>query len=511
LRQVPKHRQVPGTPGIVIAALRGGAGKTIFSVGLIAALRNLGKSVAPFKKGPDYIDAGWLALAAGRPCYNLDTFLIDQEQIIHSFREHSRNADLSLIEGNRGLYDCIHTDGKTSTAELAKLLGLPVILCIDGTKTTRTMAAVVSGCCQFDTELKIKGVLLNRIAGSRHETILRDSIETHCGVPVLGAVPKLREQAFPERHMGLVPTPEHDWAAESIAAIAAVAARYIDLSAIVDVAKGAHAAGGDEGADGLQGRSLSIASRQSVPVEPVLKPGRMALSNDEAPPQASDQRPRIGIIRDSAFQFYYPENLEALAVAGADIIYTSPLSEKTPPALDALYIGGGFPETHAAELVRNAAYRQALKALADAGMPIYAECGGLMYLGKELVFDGQVHEMCGVLPIAFGFSLRPQGHGYTIVSVLRENPYFAVGSEIKGHEFHYSSVLQWSGDDSDLAFQMQRGSGIANGLDGICYRNVLATYTHIHALGTPGWAKALVQAARVFRQTRAPVELSLPS
>jgi cobyrinic acid a,c-diamide synthase len=504
LKQVPKHEPFPAPAGIVIAALRGGAGKTIFSVGLIAALRNLGKSVAPFKKGPDYIDAGWLALAAGRPCYNLDTFLIDSDQILRSFRAHSRHVDLVLIEGNRGLYDCINTDGKTSTAELAKLLGLPVILCIDGTKTTRTMAAVVSGCAQFDSKVMIKGVLLNRIAGSRHETILRTSIETHCHIPVLGAVPKLREQAFPERHMGLVPTPEHDWATESIAAIGAVAARYIDLAAIVEVAKSAQAAGDDEGLGVPKSRTLSIRERQPAPLEEVFSSERSTLSQAAAGvPERSDRRPRIGIIRDSAFQFYYPENLEALASGGADIVYTSPLSEDAPPAFEALYIGGGFPETHAAELARNEAYRKAIKALADAGMPVYAECGGLMYLGQELVLEGRAHAMCGVLPIVFGFSKRPQGHGYTIISVRRENPFHAVGSVIKGHEFHYSSVLKWSGEDRDLAFEMRRGSGIVNGLDGICYRNVLATYTHIHALGTPTWAKALVQAARTFRQTRA--------
>jgi cobyrinic acid a,c-diamide synthase len=486
---------------MVIAAVRGGAGKTIFSVGLIAALRNLGKSVAPFKKGPDYIDAGWLALAAGRPCYNLDTYLIDQSQIIRSFCKHSRNADLSLIEGNRGLYDCIHTDGKTSTAELAKLLGLPVILCIDGTKTTRTMAAVVAGCVHFDPEVMIKGVLLNRIANSRHERILRDSIETHCGVPVLGAVPKLREQAFPERHMGLVPTPEHDWAAESIAAIADVAARYIDLAGILELAQGAQNPWGDEDANLIQERSLSLNHLSTLSHNPDSAPEPLAPQIADARSKTTNQRPRVGIIRDSAFQFYYPENLEALVAAGADLIYTSPLKEDDPPALDALYIGGGFPETHAEELVRNAAYRNAIKALAGAGMPIYAECGGLMYLGKELVLGGVAHAMCGVLPIVFGFSKRPQGHGYTRVSVQLENPYYAMGSVLKGHEFHYSSVLSYSGDDCDLVFRMERGSGIVNGLDGICFRNVLATYTHIHALGTPAWAEALVKAARAFRKT----------
>ncbi|MGD8846753.1 MAG: AAA family ATPase, partial [Desulfobacteraceae bacterium] len=193
-------------PGIVIAAIRGGSGKTIFAVGIIAALRQKGIGVAPFKKGPDYIDAGWLALAAGRPCYNLDTFLIDSHTIQQSYQTRTVGTEIAVIEGNRGLYDCIDTRGETSTAELAKLLDIPLVLCVDGTKSTRTMAAVVAGCTNFDPGLKLKGVVLNRVAGPRHERILRDSIEYHCGIPVLGALPKQRQQRFPERHMGLVPT-----------------------------------------------------------------------------------------------------------------------------------------------------------------------------------------------------------------------------------------------------------------------------------------------------------------
>ena len=216
--------------------MRGGSGKTILSVGIIAALRNRGIIVAPFKKGPDYIDAGWLALAAGRPCYNLDTFLIDTPIILNSYERHTYGTDTAVIEGNRGLYDCINTDGLTSTAELAKLLDLPVILCLDATKTTRTMAAVVAGCAQFDPGVKIKGVVLNHVAGVRHENILRTSIEQHCGIPVVGAVPKLRKQSFPERHMGLVPTYEHQWARTPSATIAELAETYIDLTAVCHIA-----------------------------------------------------------------------------------------------------------------------------------------------------------------------------------------------------------------------------------------------------------------------------------
>jgi len=465
-------------PRIVISAIRGGSGKTIISTGIIAAFKAAGKQVSPFKKGPDYIDAGWLALAAGRPCYNLDTFLTPVDKVVTSFCTHSFHADLSVIEGNRGLYDGIDLEGTTSTAELAKLLRSPVILCIDCTKSTRTMAAVVLGCIHFDINIEIKGVILNRVAGARHESILTRSIEHHTGVSVLGSIPKLNRQNFPERHMGLIPTPEHKWAADSIAAAGEMAAKYIDLERIAQTAFDASdlpAAGSEEETSGKK-----VA-------------GKVA---------DFKMKPRIGIMRDSAFQFYYQENIDALISEGADLIYTSPLSDKTMPDIDALYIGGGFPETHAKGLSENTSYKEELKALAEKGLPVYAECGGLMYLGKELFLDGVTYDMTGLLPIAFGFSKKPQAHGYTIVEVEENNPYYKTGTEIRGHEFHYSSVLKWEGEEKDLAFRLKRGSGLINNRDGVVLKNVLATYTHIHALGTPFWAEAMVRNALSYRETK---------
>jgi cobyrinic acid a,c-diamide synthase len=224
-------------PRVIIAALRGGSGKTILSIAIIAALSNRGQTIAPFKKGPDYIDAGWLALAAGHPCYNLDSYLLSPADNLSSFLRHSIDYDISVIEGNRGLYDGIDLEGSTSTAELAKLLQCPVLLCVDATKMTRTMAAVVSGCTQFDPEIMLKGIILNRVANARHEKKLRESVEHYCGVPVLGAVPKLADQLFPERHLGLVPTAEHNWARDSIAAITKIGEKYLDLAAIAEIAQ----------------------------------------------------------------------------------------------------------------------------------------------------------------------------------------------------------------------------------------------------------------------------------
>jgi len=466
-------------PRILISALRGGSGKTILSIGITAAWKSFGRQITPFKKGPDYIDAGWLALAAGRPCYNLDTFLTKKEHILQSFLLHSRKGDIAVIEGNRGLYDGIDIQGSTSTAELAKLLNVPVVLCIDCTKSTRTMAAAVLGCMKFDPDANIKGVILNRVAGPRHEKVLRKNIEHYCDIPVLGAVPKLDWQNFPERHMGLLPTPEHGWAKDSIQAASQIANRYLDLEALAAVADDAGAL------------PISAELRESIPPET----GSL-LDSDQ------NLRPRIGIIKDSAFQFYYPENIEALEAAGAKTIFISPLAIDTIPPIDALYIGGGFPETHARQLAENVIFRQQLKALAQEGLPIYAECGGLMYLGEELVLGEKSFSMAGVLPVVFGFSKKPQGHGYTIVTVEQPNPYYKIGTQLKGHEFHYSHVLDWRGDDKDLVFAMKRGAGFVNRRDGVCYKNVLATYTHIHALGTPSWAISMVRKATSYKNQK---------
>jgi cobyrinic acid a,c-diamide synthase len=501
-------------PRIIIAALRGGSGKTLLSIGIIAALSESGKSIAPFKKGPDYIDAGWLALAAGRPCYNLDSFLLNEEQNLQSFLSHSIDCDISIIEGNRGLYDGIDLQGSTSTAELAKLIKCPVILCVDSTKITRTMAAVVAGCIQFDPQVSIKGVILNRVANARHEKKLRDSIEHYCCIPVLGTIPKLSEQHFPERHLGLVPTPEHGWATDSITAVTRIAQQHLDLNAIVEIAQQAPGLNAECGMRNAEDRGqkseLGMRNAECGNQEPASSAQTPAPRNQRpatslpsvarrAKGGAQQPKPRIGILKDSAFQFYYPENIDALAAGGAEVIFISPLKDSGLPELDALYIGGGFPETHAEQLSNNKNFSLQLKALAKDGLPIYAECGGLMYLGENLVLEGKSYPMAGILPLTFDFYPRPQGHGYTIFKVERENPYYEVGSEIRGHEFHYSRVSNWTGKKNDLVFHMKRGVGIEKDRDGIVYKNVLATYTHVHAVGTPQWAPALIRNATLFK------------
>ena len=463
-----------GIPGLVVAGLRGGSGKTVISLGITAAWKQK-YQVAPFKKGPDYIDAGWLACAAGRPCYNLDTYLCDDAEVKASFVQNSHTSDISLVEGNRGLFDGIDTDGKTSTAELAKLLGLPVLLVIDCTKSTRTVAALLMGCMVFDPAVHIMGVVLNRVAGKRHEKKLRDNIEKFCDVPVYGSIPKLGHQDFPERHMGLLTSEEHGCSSDSIETVSKVARDHIDLEKLYEDC-----------------RSVSH-DRKIVPSNEQAKPQRKPVH------AGSSKKAVIGIIKDSAFQFYYPDNIEALVAAGAEVLYISPLKHRSIPDVDAIYMGGGFPETHAPELAANMDFKSALKSLADKGLPIYAECGGFIFLGNSICVDGRTYSMAGVLPVSFGFEKRPVGHGYTRVKVTGENPFYPVGSVIKGHEFRYSSILDIECSPEEMVFSMERGKGIKDKKDGFCKNNVFATYTHIHALGTPSWADALVRNALLFK------------
>ncbi|MGD8876191.1 MAG: hydrogenobyrinic acid a,c-diamide synthase (glutamine-hydrolyzing) [Syntrophobacterales bacterium] len=451
-------------PRVVIAGLRGGSGKTTLALGLIAAWQQRGGEVVPFKKGPDYIDAGWLTMAAGQPCYNLDPYMMSGEQILDSFWQHTEGARGAVIEGNRGLYDGLDAEGSCSTAELAKLLQAPVLLVVDATMVTRTAAAAVLGCQHLDPDVPIRGVILNRVAGPRHEKMLRTTIERYCRVPVVGAIPKLKEDDFPERHMGLVTAEEHPEAREAILARIQIVEQYLDLEKLITIAN----------------QAPPLNWKPAYPRKRISKAYR---------------QPVIGVIKDSAFQFYYPENLEALENRGARLVTVNSLHDTTLPALDAIYIGGGFPETHAEQLAANDQLRQALRAVIEAGLPVYAECGGLMYLGSNLNIKSSTYPMIQALPIDFQLEKKPQGHGYTRLEVVQANPFYPVGTTLKGHEFHYSRVTRFDLNPTSLAFAMKRGTGIMDGKDGVCYKNIVATYTHVHATGTPEWAEGLIRRA----------------
>ncbi|MBW2624141.1 MAG: cobyrinate a,c-diamide synthase [Deltaproteobacteria bacterium] len=459
-------------PRLVVAALRGGGGKTTISLGLTAAWRRQGCRVIPFKKGPDYIDAGWLAQAAGRPCFNLDTYMMPLERILGSLaKRSSQNSCLCLIEGNRGLYDGTDESGTHSTAELAKLVHAPVILVVDCTKVTRTLAAIILGLMHFDPDVSICGVVLNHVATARQEALVRSTIEQYTGLPVLGAVPRIRGKNLPERHLGLVPVQEHPETRRVCEMLADLAEKHIDLDRLREMA----------------GKAQPISAPASLWPEP-------------APEQRG--KVKIGVIRDAAFQFYYPENLEYLERIGAELITFSALSGNTLPEVDGLYLGGGFPETHAELLSGNQNLRKAILKAGEEGLPIYAECGGLVYLGRELIYKDKKYPMTGFFPVTFGLETRPQGHGYTILEAVEANPFFPAGQELVGHEFHYSHPLDYDSDRVNLALKVKRGYGFDRGMDGLTRQNVLGTYTHLHALGNTVWAEALVKRAAEFRADR---------
>jgi cobyrinic acid a,c-diamide synthase len=472
-------------PRVVVAGLRGGSGKTTLSVGLAAALVGRGLRVTPYKKGPDYIDAGWLARAAGGPCFNLDPFLIGEEKLLSSFLWHFSGADLALIEGNRGLFDGMDAEGSYSTAKVARILKAPVILVVDCTKTTRTTAAVLLGVKRFERGLRLGGVVLNMVAGARHEAVTREAIRQYTGLPVLGALPRLQEMRLPERHMGLTPCQEHPEVGKAVERAAEAVGKHVDLERVLEVARAA---------------PINAAKNFSNPPLPIEVDGLWGggVSRGAPPPPL-----RIGVIRDSAFQFYYPENFEELTRRGAEVVEVSALASRGLPEIDALYIGGGFPETHAIALAGNSPFRRALRRAVEAGLPVYAECGGLMYLGESLRVGGRRYPMAGIFPVEFTLRDRPQGHGYTIVKVAKKNPFYKTGTVLRGHEFHYSALTRMKRKEGvSLVFRMRRGGGITDAMDGMCYLNALATYTHVHALGAPEWADGMIRAAMAFRRRR---------
>ena len=447
------------TPRLVVAGLAGDSGKTLVALGLVRALRETGLVVHAFKKGPDFIDAGWLAAASGRPCGNLDTFMMSAAALGSSLTA-AADAGLAVVEGNRGLFDGVDAEGTHSTAALARRLGAPVVLVVDTTKATTTVGAMVLGCRAADPELDLAGVVLNRVATPRQEAVVTRAVARLAGVEVLGAIPRLAgEGPLPGRHLGLVTAAEHSDREGALAAAAEAVARHVDLAAIRDIA----------------GRAPAVDLPELAPV-----------------PRGGEVR--IGVLRDEAFTFTYPENLQRLREGGAVIVDVSPLDPRPLSGLDAFVIGGGFPEVHAGRLAGDTPFATSLRAAVAGGLPVYAECGGLMLLARELVVDGAAYPMTGVLDLVVEQTSRPQGHGYEVAVVDRENWLFPRGTELVGHEFHYSRVIGGN-DRARTVLDVRRGRGI-EGRDGIAAGSVWASYLHLHALATPAWTGALLAAAR---------------
>jgi len=450
-------------PRLVVAGLSGDSGKTLVSLGLARALTERGLKVRPFKKGPDYIDTAWLGVAARATCRNLDTFLMSDEAMARALARAASDADLLLVEGNRGLFDGVDVEGSHSTAMLARRLAAPVVLVLDCTKMTRTAAAMVMGCRALDPEVDLAGVILNRVGCGRHETIVREAVAGIAGTPVLGAIRRIKgEDPLPGRHLGLVTAIEHPDPEESVQRATEAVANGVDLDRLLAVAQWA----------------------------PELELAPTELTVDQVPVS-------VAYLEGEAFSFYYAENLELLRAAGVQLVPVDPANASELPEVDGLYIGGGFPEVHAARLGANTAFTGSVHARVEAGMPVYAECAGLMYLARELVVDGVAHPMAGVLDLVVEQRPTPQGHGYEVVVADRENPFFAAGTRLVGHEFHYSRLV--SGSDRERSvLRVERGTGIGDGRDGITKNRVFASYLHLHAGATPGWADGFLALAAQF-------------
>lgn len=447
-------------PRLVIAAPSGRCGKTTVALGLGAAYARRGIVVQPFKKGPDYIDPSWLSAATGRACRNLDLFLMDAPGVLRALAHGARGADLALVEGAMGLFDGVDLQGSGSTASVARGLNAPVLLVIDASRMTRSAAALVQGLQHFEPDVQIAGVILNHVGGARHEKLLTDALRYYCGLPVLGALPRDVTLTIPERHLGLVPRRENETLPAALTAIRDIVEARVAVDAVLAIAR-------------------SAPPLACSPIE------------DAALPSPSV---RVAIASDRAFSFYYPENLEALRVAGAELVSLDTLEDAHLPAVDALYVGGGFPEVFLDELQVNVSLRHEIRSAIENGLPVYAECGGLMYLARRITWNGRTAEMVGALPCDVEMTARPQGHGYVTVQVARENPWFASGTELRGHEFHHSRLTNLG--EVAFAYRVVRGRGIDGARDGLIYENVLASYTHLHAAGAPQWAERFVAVAR---------------
>ena len=450
-------------PRVFISAAHKSSGKTTLTLGLCAALHARGYAVQPFKKGPDYIDPLWLGMAAQRPCYNLDFHMMRRDEIEQQFARTATSARISLIEGNKGLYDGLDLDGSNSNAALAKLLGVPVVLVIDARGMTRGVAPLILGYQAFDRDIRIAGVILNNLGGSRHESKLRAVIEHYTEVEVIGAVQHDASMQIAERHLGLVPANEQDAARARIRHVGERVAAQVDLDRLLAIS--------------------ASAPELSVPlaVETV----------------ASAERVRIGIAHDQAFGFYYSEDIDSLRAANVELVDIDTLRAQALPDVDGLIIGGGFPEMFMVELEANTALRSSIRNAIEGGLPTYAECGGLMYLSRSLDWQGRTCEMVGVVPGNTVMHERPVGRGYARLQPTGEDRWQET-APVPAHEFHYSSLENLPAD-SIYAYRVQRGHGIDGKHDGYQQHNLLAAYVHRRGSGAQGWIAPFLNQVRAHK------------
>ncbi|BBF94387.1 cobyrinate a,c-diamide synthase [Blastochloris tepida] len=455
---------------LFISATHKSSGKTTLTLGLAAALEARGLAVQTFKKGPDYIDPLWHACASGRPCYNLDFNTQSEAEIVATFRRNARGADIAIVEGNKGLHDGLDLEGRDCSAALAKLVAAPVVLVVDATGITRGAAPLVAGYAAFDPKVTIAGVILNKVGSARQETKLRQVLERYTSVPVLGAVRRNDALAVAERHLGLTTPLETESAAAVIAAARDLVADCVDLDRLIGIA------------------ATATLARPAAPG--IVEPSR-------------HRDVRIAVARDAAFGFYYADDLDALAQAGADCVFFDTLADSRLPAADALLIGGGFPETQAARLAANTALLADIRQAISRGLPVYAECGGLMYLTRGITWRGITHAMVGAIPADTVMHERPQGHGLVTLEETAVSPWPGrlIGATIPAHEFHHAA-LENIAPDSRFAYRVRRGVGIGGGHDGVVVNNVLASFSHLRSTSRNAWAQRFVAFIREQRTRR---------
>ena len=442
-------------PALLIAGTHSGCGKTTVTLGVMAALARRGLVVQPFKCGPDFIDPSLHRMVTGRVSRNLDVRMCGADFVRQAFARHSPAEGCSVVEGVMGLFD----GGEGSAATLAKTLGLPVILVIDVRSAAESVAAVVHGFTTLDPQLKLAGVICNRIGSDKHQTMVTAAIRTHCNVPIIGFLPRREAISIPSRHLGLHMGEEHPLQGEGLEQLARLADEHLDLDLL-----------------------LRIAGEYGVMPDAVTQ---------QRPPEGRETV-RIGVARDAAFCFYYEDNLDLLAAAGAELVFFSPLEDRNlPPALQGLYLGGGYPELHAGHLSENTAMREQIRAFAESGHPVYAECGGFMYLCRSITdLDGQTFPMAGLYPFQARMQNRLRSLGYRQPVVERDCLLAPIGTVLHGHEFHYST-LEEGHPEVESAYLLEDGRP-----EGYILHNTLAGYIHLHWGRTPEAAVRFVQNCR---------------
>jgi cobyrinic acid a,c-diamide synthase len=449
---------------IVIGGTVSGVGKTTVTMGLMGALGRRHLKVQPFKTGPDYIDPSHHTWVTGRTSRNLDTWMLPREAVIELFNRAVTDQDIAVVEGVMGLYDGrFSTREEGSTAELAKLLGAPVILVLDSRKGARSLAAMVSGYKSFDQALRLGGVILNGIGSESHLKLCREAIEHYTGVPVVGYLPRRENLSLPERHLGLVPAAEEPGNQEFLERLITQCESTFDLAAI-----------------------LQIAQQASLPeVKPVL-----------FPPEPLPSVVRIAVARDKAFSFYYQDNLDLLSAWGAEVVPFSPLEDTSlPEGISGMYIGGGFPELYAGKLSANDSIKREIKAATDKGMPVYAECGGLMYLGKSIRdFKAKQYSMVGSIPVSSRIDNHRLSLGYRTIEALKDGPLLRQGEQVRGHEFHWSVLDETSGLPNAYRILDPEGR-----LEGFKKEGLLASYVHLHFGSVASMAPRFVGECKTFK------------